>query len=647
LQNFQNLRKKGIALFVVMVTSTVLALMMVAFFQAYRSHFALTRASDSSQRAGAACDSVYQYVVYRVEHDRSWGSEQFNQSGLGDPKGSDLDVIETVGTHKFTGRVGSLDSTFEGEIYNNLSGTESTEVAAIADPGTIVCRVSAQSGSSTRKADFVVRVAPLFDSSVLSRANLDVDAEKLLMRSRDKNRNLLRAEGDIYVPNVLTGSDSQFLQPDSDDADDKGMLWSKGEIFSYLGAGGSAENIDEADELQAAVTNSNGKIVAGAESDFSIYDLDSSNLQLPETNREVPIQLGGVDKPGRWNFIRRKADVDFTATYLDAGTGLEATKSYSEEAWIDVLEYYPEGSEEPTEVYRAANRTDDLEDFADDSVEARVKSGKKKKKKNKTVTLDLDAITTDKVEMPDYPGLDVTLLDNDQLVFESADKEANLTFDLMTQSVLASPNATVTVKGDPNSNIKGNFEVTSDTDPKALIEGIGPTPPPILDLGYESDGKTKAVLMADGTLNIENGVTTGLGALVAKDGDVKIQPMNTDTVTVDAGAEGTGLLVFAGGNVVLSNPNETESWLFKGLVYAREGIRMEGHGQDATFEGTIVALQENDPTPAAPPEKASPNGIEFDDCGQIEFIYNSELLDAYVKNLPGQRIQLELVYWKR
>ena len=640
---FTMLKKhRGLALFVVMITTTVLALMMGAFFKAYQSHFALTRSSNASQRAASACDSVYQYITYRLEHDRAWGSEEFASSGDGDPSGPQLDFKEEVGTFKFSGKIDSLDATFEGELYNNLSGLAPDPAGSTAQEGTVLCKVTAHSGESTRNAEFVVRVAPLFDSSVLSRADLNVDAEKLFMRSLDQNRNLLRAEGDIYVPNILGSADSQFLQPDSNAADDKGMLWAKGDIYSYLGVGGSAENIDTDTELADAVKNSNGKIVSGAESDFSIYDLDQSNLQLPEGNSEVPLKLNGVDKPGRWNFVRRKAEVDYTATYSAdvSGKTVSTTEKYSDTVWMDVLEYYPPDAESPTEVYRAANRDEDLMSQAPQEVTERVKTSKKKGKgKSTEVDLGITSVETTNIQLPQYGDLTVEVLDNDQLVFESDDKSANFTFDLLYQTVTATSNATVT--------IKGPFEVTSETDPNASLDGISETPPPVLDLGYNSDGTAKAALMADGTLNIENGVTTGLGALIAKDGDVKIQPVNTDTVTVDAGATGTGLLVFAGGDVVLQNPDETSNWVFKGLVYARDGIRMEGHGQDATFEGTIVSLQEEEAVIDPETGVLAPNGIEFVDCGEIEFIYNPALLDAYVRSLPGDRIQVELVYWKR
>lgn len=620
-----------------MLTTVVLALMMGAFFQAYKSHYSLTRASNASGRASAACDAVYEYVSYRLEHDRTWGSQPFQESGKGDPLGKQLDFKELPDSNAFVGGVETLDAEFQGQVFNNISGAAGTAISSVAAPGTVVCRVSARSGDSTRNAEFVLRIAPLFDSSVLSRANIDVNAERLYLRSRDAHRNLVRAEGDIYIPDVLASADTQFRLPDSTAADNKGMLWSKANIHSYLGVSSAPELLDTADEFRAAADNTNGKVVSGATSDFPIYELDESNLQLPDKNSEVPLQIGGKDKPGRWNFVRRKADVSFKAEFSRTdifGNTKTAQPPLSGTAWVDVLEYYPPGETEPSEIYRAKNRNEDL--VTQTPTEVQISEGLW----SSTYRLEEDPkITTTKVVLPQYGNKEAIVLDSNALVFQSADKKAEFTFDLLNQKVTATDNATVTVKGD--------FELTSSTDEFAAADSIQDTPPPVLELSYKADstvtgGVAKAAIVAEGTLNIENGVTTGLGALVARKGDVKIQPKNTNTVTVDGGDTGSGLLVFAGGDVVLTNPDKTENWFFKGLVYARNGIRMEGHGKNATFEGTIVSLQEN-----KSPIDGRPNGIEFDDCGQIEFIYNSELLDAYVRNLPGDRIQIETVYWKR
>ena len=480
------------------------------------------------------------------------------------------------------------------------------------------CVVRCTVGESTRKSEFLVRVAPLFDSSVLTRSDLNVNAQRLYMRSKDINRNFLRAEGDIYVPNVLSSSDSQFLLPDSNTADDKGMLWAKGDIYSYDVAG--VEKIDEATELADATANSNGKIVAQADSHFSIFDMDETNLQLPTGQAEVAVPAG------RWNFVRKEARVDWSATY---GSGWEEeAHSATAYAWVDVLEYYANPSDTvPAKVYRGKHRTADLESQIPSETGGWFSKG-----------LNTGSITTNDIELLDYAGMDVTIVGNGRLDFGAGVEKA--TFDLNTQTFEVHHNAKVTVNGE--------FHVTSFNDPDADLSGapdwVKNTPPPTLDLGYEADpdapgGVAKATLFSTGTINIENGITNGLGSVVSTHGDVRIQPKDTSQVSVNTDSDGSGLLVFAGNDVVLRNPDQTSDWNFKGLVYARNSIEMVGsEAENVTFEGSLVALHESED---------DQSGIQFTECGQIEFIYNSELLDSYVQSLPGQRIQVETVYFKR
>ena len=338
--------------------------------------------------------------------------------------------------------------------------------------------------------------------------------------------------------------------------------------------------------------------------------------------------------PGRFTFTRRSADVTFNTPYYIADGDDSRTRDIPRVAngiYIDVLEYYanPEDTV-PTAVFRAKERTDDLLSAVDVPAEITEKSGMFGWDEDTGVLQTDDIATTDvDIDIPGYLG-DVEILDNNKLIFGS-ETAANFTFDLENQEVTATHDAVV--------EVAGAFHVTSE-------DNGSPTPPPKLNLGYETSGSidggvSKSVIRAEGTIDIKNGVTEGLGALISNEGDVRIQPKNTNTVTVDSSLAGSGLLIFAGGDVELTNPEETENWIFKGLVYARGGIRMNGQGSgNATFEGSIVSLQENTP------EADAPNGIEFLDCKDIEFIYSSKMLEAYVHQLPGERIQVETIYWR-
>ena len=628
---------RGVALIITLMAIVILTLIVGVFLKAYQSHYSLTRSSDSSQIAAAGCESVYDYVRYRLEHQKDWGTQKFTGGSTGDPAGHMLDLEELSGTHSFEGKLEDLGVEFEGTIYTNLAGGADAESAAKARPGTALCQVVCRNGSASRRTEFVLQVAPLFDSSVLSRANLSVNSESLTMRSLDPNRNFLRAEGDIFVPDVLTGRSSRFLQPSGNGADSNGMLWAKGNIHSYGPGGTSPEMINEPGEIADAVSNSNGKVVSQADSHFSIFDLKEDQLKIPDSHDTVNVPAG------RWNFVRRPASVTYKATYdkISRWTNKPSTGPWAAtsettnraRAWVDVLEYYAQPEDEvPTKVYRSQHRTEDLEAQIPNEVNTgNGRSGITKWRLSEDTPVETLGVNIEGYSTP------VTLQDSGKLVYGEEGK-ASMVFDLTTQRVTA--DATAKVK------VNGPFHLTSGDDPGIGAAGIDPTSPPTLDLGFDetlSVGSdiAKAAIIAQGTINIETGITEGLGALISRHGDVKIKPQNSGSLQVTSDENNSGLLIYAGGDVVLRNPSKSVDWEFKGLVYAREGIEMSGRGNNAKFEGTIVSLQETERTAGE-----LPRGIEFENCGNIEFIYNGKLLDAFVENLPGQRTQLETIVWK-
>ena len=624
-------KRTGIALAVTLLMLTVLTLITVAFFKSYQSHFSLTRSSASSEVATAGCESVFDYVTYRLEHDRTWGSQQFSAANTKkDPASPLIEFTSEEGTHSFSGKLSDSGAVFQGTIYNHLSSAGADdESLAQAPPNTAYCEIACTSGNSTKRVSFLVQVAPLFDSSVLSRSNLRVDASNLVMRSVDNQRNYVRAEGDIYVPDVLTDDRTKFYQSSGTNTDANGMLWSKGDIYSYNSAGPGSELLDTAQEYSDAAASTGGKVVSQAESHFSVFDLEKDQIKVPDDTATIDVAAG------RWNFVRREATVSYSADYKGGGKGKPktATDTGAVKAWVDVLEYYsdPE-SDVPSKVYRAADKVDDIIGQIPGEI----------KDKKKTLGLVSSSVAVTALNIPKYPSVEV--LGDNELVFSNpTDPEVNVTFDLKNQQVTASNNSMIVANGP--------FHLTSETDPSAPMS----TPPPVLNLGIQtaaskaSGVEAKATIKARGTINIEDGKTVGLGALISEEGDVKIQPVDTASVTVDGSLSTSGLLIFAGGDVILSKPlSDSEkssgvvsNWNFSGLIYARGGIRMNGKGaESATFRGTIVSLQEN------PAEADAPDGIEFNDCGDIEFIYDAKALETYVRQLEGDRIQVETVYWR-
>ncbi len=597
-------KRRGLALALVMIIITILALVSIAFFSVYQSHYSLVRGAASSARATATTEAIHEYVLYRLEHDRNWAATPFPANST--DSSAEISVTEVANTHTLEGELPRLRATFSAEVLNNLGGG-----LGGTPSGTVLCRLNCQTAGASKRAKFLLRVAPLFDASVLTRGTLDVNAASLSMRSRDPNRNLLRSEGDIFVPDILTGNQSRFLQPDSNEADPKGMLWAKGQIHSYNPGNAGSSILDDPTKVAQASQNITGKVVPQAESHFSIYDLQEDQLRVPQDNVQAEVQAG------RWNFARRPADVNFTVTYSDGQDTHSETLTRTVE--VDVLEYYsdPEGTV-PDDIYRGQERSEDLMAQTAATVEI-VK--RPRRGQPYTKTLPRTTVTTNSLQVSGYgTRQDIQAQTQNEVAFGPS---REVVFDLNNQRVTAQSNTTVTIPGD--------FLLTSETDTG--------TAPPVLDLlpgsGRNADGDpNRAVLIADGSIKIENGVTEGLGTLIARTGDVAIQPIDTRQVEVHANSQDSGLVVFAGGNISLTNPDQARSWNFKGLVYARGGVRMDGQGSSASFEGSVVSLSENG------------GGIQFVDSNAIEFIYNGALLDQFVRSLPSQRIQLEDVYWR-
>lgn len=638
-------RRKGIALAVTMLVLSVMTLVSVAFFQSYQSHFSITRSSRSSETAAAGCEAVFDYVTYRLEHDRGWGSGLFEEvDNEKDPLSPLVEIESMVGTHNFRGRIVGSNTTVSGTIYNNFKdlGHGGEDPALYPPSETAHGFIECKNGDSVRRVEFLVREAPLFDSSALSRTNIKVGANGLTLSSNDTSRNMLRSEQNIYLPDMLNGDGrTKFYLPESDTPDHNGMVWAKGDIYSLEGDESDVEVLLDEEGLAKAAETSHGKMVPRADSHFSLQELDSDLFEVPETHTTIPLNfpdlptlpgvpnLSGGNAAGQFNFTRRAATVTVSTSYYvpdDNETKVFTGFVIPEQIYIDILEYYAPGTSPetgpPTAVFRAKERDEDILATGHIPEQIMESDGFWDWPDQGNFT-GLEA-TNVSIDIPGYSG-GVRLLGPEGLVFGDKDAE-NLTFDLVNQSVTATQNALV--------DVNGPFKITSN-------ENGVPVPPPVLNLGYSAgdDGEVaKAIIRANDSIEIRDGVTQGLGGLISKNGDVVIQPKDTPEVLVDGAA--AGMMVFAGGNVELTNPSSGTDWTFRGLVYARGGISMEGNGAaSATFEGSLVALQAFEP-------EGGPNGIELLNCDQVKFIYSKEMLEANVARLKGERTQVEVVYWR-
>lgn len=418
----------------------------------------------------------------------------------------------------------------------------------------------------------------------------------------------------------------------SDQFDHEGVLVAKGDIHTLIE--GSPRTIETNREVAVANANSGGRVVANSGSNFSIFDLDPSQLKLPADQNSVTVPSG------RWNFVRVPARVTYRAHYLSAsdtserGTGIftidppqdqnPRSVSKTDNIWIDVLEHYdPPDASTPKQIYRGAYRTEDL--IAGVEREHVETSYEKDNVREEHFLLDPERPPeTESFVIEGYEDTAFRTVNlQEGLVFES-EGGASFRFDLTNQRVLADAVARV--------EVEGPLHLTSASN----------TPPPVLDLGFspQPGAPQRATVMAKGDIDISNGVTRGLGALISEEGDVRIQPSASSRVDVDGSGNDTGLVIYSAENVELSNPDGSKDWSFTGLVYARGDVLMQGKaGENVSFEGAVVSLAES-------VDGVRTQGIRFENCGQVEFIYNPELLDALIEAMPGNRIEVQTFLWK-
>ncbi len=479
----------GIALFTVLVVIMVLTILTVAFIQTNKENFSLLNSASDKAKAQAACKSVYEYILFNLEHNKYWGVDNF-KGAQDNSLPYNMTVEEVKDTHKIIGTMPELDASFTAQIWNNLNNDAESPDGVPPECARIV--ITAQTKHSTRTLEALLHVAPLFDASAISGGDLDIHAKRLAIRSLDPYRNLVRAKGKITVPEVLTAQKTRFLQPKGNEYDPKGMLWSRGDIVS----GGSGGKRITDTNLSLANKNSGGHFLPNAKQHFEIFKLEADQIEVPSHTVAI--------LPGEYRFTTATANLNLTTDYTYKKKELfwDKTKtgstSWSTQIDINVLAYYKTpGQEPPTAVFRGDITIDPSKIPLDPNVAAKIRSKRKGKIKSTTidsvnVTYTSNGITTP-VNVHHSNLIDLALDPNNKGLVQA---------DLNKQEVILSPGITVTAKGD--------LQITSDRDqgrPKLIF----------------TKGDQRTALIVDKSLVIQNGTVDGLGTLIAKTGDIRLQ----------------------------------------------------------------------------------------------------------------------------
>lgn len=617
------MRRKGIALFLVLTILGVLTTMLGAFMTINHSNFSLLASSMEQAEATQACLSGYNYALYRIEHDKSWGKDAFNGIDDAEPStGTPLDSALSCTLIEPSHLCYNIDGTrmsFEITIVNNLpissrSGgspdpdTRPGDMPAIADDA-LYLRIVGHAGRATRRAEAVLHTAPAFDSAAMSNGDLEIRQGKVTIDSNDSMRNFIKSNGDINLPRINRAGDVRFRHTGDTSPTKRppyGYAIARNTIRS-----GSVNLGQDKDALADANRDSQGFLATKTPRKAEILNLDFADIKLPPgTDSSLP--------PGNYVFTTTKVNIPIAVSYEDSdGNTQNTTKNLRITVPAIVRRNFVDGTVEKvwwsdTDIYIPPNSNVWLPGYPSNT---------------RVTQLGGESLA-------EYTGAS-EVITGDPPVAHLAD---GVDADLYGANVVVQPGHKVNVAGDfgllyERRSQRGTVE-----------EGPGGIDYPdydipdgskdaLLVLGNGADGSS---LKATGEVDIRQ--VTGKGAILAR----KNLSLNGTLVAEGTGVESGGLALMSEQDVVLKVPNQTfqadtvtdtlRNTMFAGLVYAENNFVVRPLSNDASvtrnlnITGSVVARQ---------------GKIVVEGTETVNLTYDPKYLDDIVKDLSQNRIKLE------
>ena len=258
-----------------MLTMMVTAFVMVllgAFISLNQGQINLMSSSQTGDALERASQTVYEYCFSRLEHNKYWGAQPFDENRKDLGVQSVMVVEEINGTTRIKGETNLDDAAFEVLIRNNISGETPNAQGVPAHACLLDIEVSRGGLKSKRRIQ--LNTAPLYDASAVASDGMVIDTDKLVVASKDPQRNVIRSKQDLH----LKGTTDLEFQPAPNSAE-QGILWSGKDII--LGN----ESLRMSSDARESAAETGGRFVDNSRTDYNVHDLKREEINIAKYTR--------------------------------------------------------------------------------------------------------------------------------------------------------------------------------------------------------------------------------------------------------------------------------------------------------------------------------------------------------------------------
>lgn len=519
------MRKRGIALVLVLTMMSVVMLLMGAFMTANRANFTALGATQRQREAQFAAESAIHFAWYQLAHNQFWGKQPFSDSteiSMEAAAGPGLRVWRVAGPRaSIRGRVvdengSGREATFTLAVWNNLAN-DSPNGDLPADSARL--EVVGTSGSFTVRSSVLLTGAPIYSASLTANRTIELNSDRVSITSEDDMRNWVRSNEDIYLPDFVGGG--ARLNIETRPGAPKGVIWAQGDIVA-------GSRVLKNELIGEANNRSGGLLTPKSRLKHDIYKLEMNDLKIGANS-----------------------------VTEDQRTSLEGGEYIVSNSVVRYTDLAGQTHQHGCKVLRHVH--------------------------NGRTTIYYDSQWLSNPVFPNEPGAVLKPSDQAHLVElgSGPNNTPAMTYDFTKNEFTAVSSATIQVDGDLSIYCgigEGEGGQMSDAAERASFE-------PKINL--ETGGDSKGVIRATGGIKIQGSLSGG-GGLLAKDDIWLMSNSQTDTgqTQVALEADTSQGVVLYGKNIHIAAGN-TQEINFKGLIYAENDVNVHGGLQVLSDNGQL------------------------------------------------------------